>query len=426
MGLIRISLVWIVIIVINIISRIAFAGYSGPDEIVSGGWGVNDGQFSIEYSEPQDVLPRTFGVASNGYIVISDTINKRIKIYAPSGLLFKIVSPQGLPADVMQKIHDWPDDITSMVSNSYVLTMTDKYIQLYSFDGQIMGTYTYPTIMGSPTAVLIDGSFITEGGGTNYYKYSSSGQLLQSYNTKPLELGVIEKEARQADKSYKINIKYPERTYTINVPRQSADFITRDTFGYLYSTQRLVDKLPPDSSTVQYIQHYRVIRFNSCGKETARLDLPNNISELSAAQPIIGRVRTVIAEYGRPVIAPNGDVYTWKRTPDKYSILKWTWVDDPNVPTGPDAPTNLAVAPSINGLYLTWTASPQDPGCVTGYEIAQATTSGGVYTTIATVNAGVLKYNDTTATVGTTYYYKVRAMAGSDPSTYTMEVSGKR
>ena len=131
-------------------------------------------------------------------------------------------------------------------------------------------------------------------------------------------------------------------------------------------------------------------------------------------------------EYGPPVISPNGDVYTWKRTPDKYSILKWQWQDDPNVPAGPDAPTGLTVMPSTSGIYLTWTASPQDPGCVTGYEIARATSAGGVFSTVATIGKGVLKYNDTTVETGITYYYKVRALAGTDSSAYTSEMSGKR
>ena len=43
-----------------------------------------------------------------------------------------------------------------------------------------------------------------------------------------------------------------------------------------------------------------------------------------------------VVEYGSPILAPNGDVYTWKRTPDKYSIIKWTWKDDPNAPKCPD------------------------------------------------------------------------------------------
>jgi hypothetical protein len=37
-------------------------------------------------------------------------------------------------------------------------------------------------------------------------------------------------------------------------------------------------------------------------------------------------------EYGPPVIGPDGSVYAYKRTPDTYSILKWTWVDDANDP----------------------------------------------------------------------------------------------
>lgn len=66
------------------------------------------------------------------------------------------------------------------------------------------------------------------------------------------------------------------------------------------------------------------------------------------------------------------------------------------------------------------------PGCVTGYEVARATTSGGVFSTIATVEKGVIKYNDTMANVGTTYFYKVRAKAGTELSPYTNDVSGKR
>ena len=102
------------------------------------------------------------------------------------------------------------------------------------------------------------------------------------------------------------------------------------------------------------------------------------------------------------------------------------WVDDPNVPTGPDAPTNLTVKPSINGLYLTWTSSPNDPGCVTGYEISRATTAGGIYSIVTTVDKGGVKYNDMTAAAGTTYYYKIRAVSGTEYSPYTSEVSGKR
>jgi hypothetical protein len=175
------------------------------------------------------------------------------------------------------------------------------------------------------------------------------------------------------------------------------------------------------------------VRYSRCGKELGRITMPQlqyqpSTSAANANVPLNEETPRpgVALEYGSPSLAPNGDVYTWKRTPDKYSIVKWTWVDDPNQPSGPDAPTNLAAAPSISGLYLTWTASPNDPGCVTGYEISRSDTSGGTLSVIATVDKGVLSYNDTTAAVGTTYYYKLRAKSGNDFSAYTNEASGKR
>jgi len=259
-----------------------------------------------------------------------------------------------------------------------------------------------------------------------YSLYSSAGQHIKTATTKPLQLGVIDRSAQQSDGNYKIVVRYPECTYAITVPRQIPDVISRDLAGNLYVIQRLVDSVKSGTPDVETIQHCRVIRYNFCGKETGRLDLPEDTFEIIGKDSTVGIRERILSEYGQPVVAHHSDVYTWKRTPDKYSILKWTWVDDTNVITGPDAPTNFSVMPSTTGLYLTWSASPCDPGCVTGYEVSRATTSGGMTTTVATVDKGVIKYNDTTATAGTTYYYKVRAVAGSEYSSYTIEVSGKR
>jgi len=168
-----------------------------------------------------------------------------------------------------------------------------------------------------------------------------------------------------------------------------------------------------------------VYKISSCGKILGHVQLPTD--EISDYTVVGGeKYANYIARYGNATFGADGNVYTWKKTDAKYSILKWTWVDDPNVLTGPDAPTGLSLIPSTTGLYLTWTASPSDPGCVTGYEVSRATSAGGVGSTVATVNAGVVKYNDATATAGTTYYYKIRAVAGSEYSPYTSEVSGKR
>jgi hypothetical protein len=69
---------------------------------------------------------------------------------------------------------------------------------------------------------------------------------------------------------------------------------------------------------------------------------------------------------------------------------------------------------------------------VTGYEIVRATNAGGPYSTLATVNvgtanaAGTIRYTDTTIESGKTYYYKVRALAGTEYSPYSNEASGKK
>jgi hypothetical protein len=172
-----------------------------------------------------------------------------------------------------------------------------------------------------------------------------------------------------------------------------------------------------------------VVKYDSCGKKIGRLDLPTSEYERPTQEELDMPTTPLIVrkEYGPPVIGPDGSVYAWKRTPDTYSILKWTWVDSPDDPQpGPDAPSNLTVQPAIDGLYLTWGASPQDPGCVDGYEVERATSAGGIYTSVKTTDPGVLKFNDTGALPGSTYFYKVRAKSGSTYSPYTAEISGIR
>jgi hypothetical protein len=290
---------------------------------------------------------------------------------------------------------------------------------------QFTGVATHITEL---TTLSDDSIIVYKDDESKYYLYTPTGQLLKTYTERPLELGRKMAEKRLSDKSYNIRMQYPEGIYAFNVPTKRPDKLYRDAVKNLYVIQRLVDvtKAATETEGEETVQHYRVLRYNFCGKETGRLELPQDQYEVIGRDNVVGIREQALAEYGQPIVAPNGDVYTWKRTPDKYSIIKWTWQDDPNVPSGPDAPTGLAVTPSTTGLYLTWKASPQDPGCVTGYEIARSTSSGGVYTPLATVDKGVLKYNDTTAAAGTTYYYKIRAVSGMEYSPYTAEVSGKR
>ena len=92
----------------------------------------------------------------------------------------------------------------------------------------------------------------------------------------------------------------------------------------------------------------------------------------------------------------------------------------------PEAPTGLKVTISGKGFLLTWKASANDPGIVTGYEIARATFASGPFETIAKVDKGVLTYHDSTAQPEIIYFYKVRAMAGKEYSPYSDMVTAER
>lgn len=91
----------------------------------------------------------------------------------------------------------------------------------------------------------------------------------------------------------------------------------------------------------------------------------------------------------------------------------------------PGAPSGLALKTEGKGFLLTWKASPDDPGSVTGYEIERATVASGPFDTIALVKQGVLKYHDREANPENIYYYRVRAMGGKEYSAYSNTVTGE-
>jgi hypothetical protein len=88
-------------------------------------------------------------------------------------------------------------------------------------------------------------------------------------------------------------------------------------------------------------------------------------------------------------------------------------------------PTGLRVRIVPEGFLLSWSPSPQDPGVVTGYEIVRASVFSGPYETVGTVNKGVSTFVDKTAKPEIIYFYKVRAIAGSEYSPFSGEASGE-
>ncbi len=392
----------------------AYAGFVGPTTVIEGQWGNGNTDFGFESEEPMDSFPGLIRVDESGNIIIGDGVNFRIKIYGSTGVWQKSFTYKEV---TVPSIGGWPANLK--VKAGVGIFSIYKKLQKYDYEGDLVWTIDVPGFMDF--WIADDGGIWLQESRNKYIKYSPTGQLLKTYTERPLELGLV-KEKSLAGGRYKYIAVYPEKTYAI-LSGNILDQIIKDLSGYLYSISKV------DSGEEYWT--YEVDKYSSCGKVLGLLKLPVTRFEPQVVERqqygLVVRPRKVIEEYGQPVIAPNGDVYTWKRMPDTYSILKWTWQDDPNpLADIPDAPINLTVSPSPTAINLTWKPPLQDPGCVTGYEIARSTVAGGSYSAIGNVANGVFSYNDTSAEAGTTYYYRVRAVGGDGYSEYSNAVSGQR
>jgi hypothetical protein len=396
----------------------ALAGFVGPVALINAISGSDDLNVGFEKSQYGVGGGDLLKISEGGIIIIGDEVNCRVMLYGSEGAWLRNIYPQQIecPEDL-----GWPEYLKAGKDGFVVLG--DKF-QKYDYNGNLIFSIDSPGFIDY--AVTPSGSIYYQLDRHKYQKYSPTGELLATYDKKPLELGIKTAHRRAAiDNKYDTTIRYEDMTYHMILDGDWDNFV-RDQNDYLYffNSYTAKDSVSGEDSTTSL-----VVKYDSCGKKIGRLDLP--ISEYEKpTQAELDMPTTTLRvrnEFGPPVIGPDGSVYCWKRTPDTYSILKWTWVDSPDDPQpGPDAPSNLTVQLSIDGLYLTWGASPQDPGCVDGYEVERATSAGGIYTSVKTTDPGVLKFNDTGALPGSTYFYKVRAKGGGEFSPHTAEVSGSR
>jgi formylglycine-generating enzyme required for sulfatase activity len=86
----------------------------------------------------------------------------------------------------------------------------------------------------------------------------------------------------------------------------------------------------------------------------------------------------------------------------------------PSAPSYPQASTI-----SASEIDFSWTDNSNNED---GFKIERKTGSGGTFTQVGTVGAGLTTYQDSTLTCGTTYYYRANAFNGLGNSDYSSEV----
>jgi len=375
-----------------------YGGWIEPKEIIKINWGADSNQVGFLAEDTSDNFPQDFMVTSKDYIILWDMVNERIVAFINSGRIKNIIK-------VEQKIGLIPKLRWGLINNSNLnfILKTGANYRVYNIEGDLKNKFEgVETYIESLTVFSDNSIFVLKGDENKYYRYSLSGQLLKTYDTRPLELGIINRQSTGGG-NYETTIEYPDKKWKVNGPCMK---YTRDACGILYCVDNAI-----------------VIRYDDEGKDVAFVGMPDEKSEETPAPPNlpagIDSPVNILEQYGSPVLALNGDVYTWKRTPDKYSIIKWVWVD------GPECPQYLEVTPTKSSLKFTWQKPTKDADMITGYQLLQSYNICGPFKQTALLKKDQLSYEDRDVKKGETYYYIVKAIRGKDYSGNSNKVCGQ-
>ena len=373
-------------------SQEGFGAWKGPIEIITGEWGSGVNQFGFEQGDTHDGFPYYFFLSDEGSIILYDLINSKIKLYDSHGILFRNIVPP------IENPRRWV--IKPILIESKILLLLDKIYYL-SLKGDLVNKIDYPEQIQriNRWEVVNRKIYLEQAKPYKCVVLSSSCQLLETYKEKPLELGIV-KGRSLGGKRYRTTIEYPDMTYTLNKGPYRK---------YIRLCKENIYAVSGKSAEI----------FNTSGEAIDKIIMPKDqINEISPGGRGMEAASEIIEQYGEPVVAPNGDVYTWKRTPDTYSILKWIWIESR------DAPVNLKASASDGRISLSWEKPTQDAGTVKSYEIYRSSDVCGPFNKIKKVKKGVLQYTDKRVKEGETYYYQVCAERGSGYSGYSNKAIG--
>jgi hypothetical protein len=307
----------------------AFAGWVGPKVVVSGTWGNGPNQFGIEHWDYDDKYPELLAISSSGKMIIGDELNKRIQIFSNLGAFERIITSANVP----QKHQDtkwWPLSLL-VCDDSKIISEIEEYTQIYSLSGAL--EHSFNNIEGGVIQFLNDCSFITNDPSIKkYFQYSPIGTLIQTYSTRPMELGVWSFTCKAGFKTLQkcnrlhFDIEYPDAVYIFEVSR--TDYKSSLERQVKVGNSLIVDNQKGSvyayavTSTIPAVNGKKEKRY--LGWKATWQKPEGDYSEKTVG---IEKLETLIKEYGDPVVGPDGNIYCWMRSETHYKILKWSWKD---------------------------------------------------------------------------------------------------
>ncbi len=198
----------------------------------------------------------------------------------------------------------------------------------------------------------------------------------------------------------KAEVAFGDRTYTVD--RNGAFF--RDRKGFLYGIRKT---------------YPNVRKYDPEARLLGALSLSFQVNPDGNDQT------------GGPVLDRDGNVFVWRKHPDCFRILKWTWREADDLRGRPDAPRFVEAVPAQDGIAINWWFPFQDRDAVTAFEIVRSEKTGTPSSTpIARIDrkdiSGGAFFMDKTARTGTTYYYRIRTISGGRYSVYSNEAVCRR